>query len=409
MVTDRIKARDVYCLCNPDSFLNTPHILPSSILQQDDFQNDNDDFTRRLREIKENNTPSNSYIEEDLSVNSNNVFSRDAYSQEEEEEEEEKTSDFHSEQRTTQQYHQSKSQMKNDEVYIYLATETNKYQQNDRQYCEKINEGVDNNQLLSCDQQFDREILDRCSYEIYKTLPPPPPPTCTPPAMKQKKQQSGNPCRHATNKNDKLSSSENMISGSRSLHSDGERRGCYDREEDSICGTHKINNLPSRHCPVAERREGNNSFEADGPLPPCRGTCNSFETATRKTSVQIFQDDSDDQVNMSPPILRGRREDNQPSLQSSFRSRQQKMNRIRIAALQIKESFREEADDMLDISNSLLSKKARNYLHGQLLKISVNDEIVEVKNSSPTSDSLANRRNIRVLKFVKKKMRSRAD
>jgi hypothetical protein len=365
MVTDRIKARDVYCLCNPDSFLNTLHNLPSSFLQQDDI----DDFTRRLREIKQNNTCSNSFIEEDLSVNSNNVFSRDAYSQEEEdedeEEEEEKHSDIQSERRTTEQYHHSKSQMKNDDACMYSTTEPTQYQQNERQDCEKINEGVDNNQLLSYDQQFDLEILDRsktlCSYEIYKTLPPPPPPPCTPPAMKQKKQQSVNPCRHATSKTEKLSSGENLINGSRS---DGERRVYYDAEEDSNCA-HKINNLPSRNSPEAERREGNNSFDSDGTLPPCWDTYNTLEVATtRKTSVQIFQDDSDDQVNMSPAVLRGRREDNQPSFQSSFRSRQQKMNRIRIAALQIKESFREGADDRLDMSNALLSMKARNYLHG---------------------------------------------
>ncbi len=105
-----------------------------------------------------------------------------------------------------------------------------------------------------------------------------------------------------------------------------------------------------------------------------------------------------------------RREDNKTSVNSSFRSDQQKMTRIRIASLQIKKSLKKEGtDERLDINNSSLSAKARSYLHGQRLKISVNDEIAEVKKISSSSDSLANRRNPRVLEFMKKKMRSRAD
>jgi hypothetical protein len=383
MVTDRMKTRDVYCSRDPDSFFNVLQNLPSTFLQQNDFQKDVDDFTKRLREIKENNTRSNFYhVEEDPSVNSSNAFSLDAYSQEEEEE---KQSDFQSERLTVQQY-QSKSQMKNEEGYImYSATGPNQCQQNN-----------DRNQFLisHCEKQFDREILGRSipnrSYEIYKSLPPPPPPPSTPPAMKRKQQLSGNQCNHATNANEKLSRSEN------------------DRE-DYICDMYKINELPSSDSTEAERRGGNNSFDADGPL---RGdTCDTFETATRKVSVLNPQDDRDNQLNiMSPPILQERREDSQTFIYPSFRSNQQKMTRIRIATLQIKKALNDGTGERLDINNSSVSTKARNYLHGKRLKISVNDEIAEVKNaSSSSSDSLANRRNSRVLEFMKKKMRSRAD
>jgi hypothetical protein len=398
MVTDRMKTRDVYSSRDPDSFFNILNNLPSTFLQQNDFHKDVDNFTKRLREIKESNTRSNFYhVEDDPSVNSNNAFSMDTYSQEEEEE---KQSDFQSERLTVQQY-QSKSQMKNEEGYMCSATGPNQCQQNYEQDCEQIHEGDEKQFLTSnCEKQFDREILDcsitNRSYEIYKSLPPPPPPTCTPPAMKQKQQQSTNKCNHATNANEKLSSSEN----------DGEGKGYFDTEEYSMCDMYKINELPSTDSTEAERREGNNSFEADGPL---RGdTC---ETVTRKVSVLKPQDDSDNLLNItSPPILQERREDNKTSVNSSFRSDQQKMTRIRIASLQIKKSLKKEGtDERLDINNSSLSAKARSYLHGQRLKISVNDEIAEVKKISSSSDSLANRRNPRVLEFMKKKMRSRAD
>jgi hypothetical protein len=394
------------------------NIIPqSTVLPQHDFQKDVDNFTKRLREIKENVRCDVYLIEGDQSQNSSSVLSMESNSQEfeEEDDDKEKRSNYslnktllqqqqqQSQNKTLlqqqQQQQQSKTKKNSDEevLYVFSVSQAEQNQSNIHLRSDSNNLGAEKNTLLRthCEKHVNPEILDHInkygSFEIYKILPPPPPPPCTPPAMKLKHQQKyKNNQSHAPHSNCKDSYSKTTGNNCLSFSADKEKTGYLHTEAESICdlSRYKFNELPSSDSTDAESRDGQKSAFRD------TSKTRKKTTAGRKHHTLTDRDHKDSQQNVSPLILRERRDDNQAS-DTSFQSNLHKLRQSRIAALKIKNSSRKE-EERLNVD----SAEHENSLNNSGVTTTTVEE-VSTNIEKPKSDADASRR-ARILAMKKK-------
>jgi hypothetical protein len=349
--------------------------LPVTFLQQEEFQKDVNDFTKRLKEIKEN-VRCDVYLVEGQhhqGKKNNTKLVEEGENNEEllQQQEDEEATRHHKEEEV---------------LYVFSVTEPGqpKNQRNnptDKYKDEKSMEDEKKEMLRTqCEKHVHPELLDHIkkygNFELFKILPPPPPPPCTPPAMKQKQQHSGNYLNHAPNPNGKSTKSVNnfKISPARSV-SDGKVKGYRDMEvfeTDSICDMfrYKLEELSTSDAVISENcallgscteaeKEG---FVVNRPQSTAFGVnldnreSRRYDQTQRLEVTRISHDvsireDKEKEHNISPLILRERRGDNQTLDAPAFKSNLNTSRRTRIAALKMKNTLR-KGEESLDLHNA---------------------------------------------------------
>jgi len=163
---------------------------PQSAVQAHEFQKDVNDFTRRLREIKEN-IRCDVYLVDDkqksIVVNKTTSHTID------EDQEEVKSTPLPLNSHRAQD---SVSDKTEEVLYVFSVTEQDQREQcsvNNSNGCSKQLSNVPEDDFLQshCAKHVNPGLLDHIkkygNFELYKILPPPPPPPCTPPAIKRTK------------------------------------------------------------------------------------------------------------------------------------------------------------------------------------------------------------------------------
>ena len=163
---------------------------PQSAVQVHEFQKDVNDFTRRLREIKEN-IRCDVYLVEDKQK-STEVNKTTSHRIDEIQEEVKSTPLSLS----SHQALDSVSDTTKDVLYVFSVTEQDQREQrsvdNSNGCSERLSNVPEEDFLQSqCAKHVNPGLLDHIkkygNFELYKILPPPPPPPCTPPAIKRTK------------------------------------------------------------------------------------------------------------------------------------------------------------------------------------------------------------------------------